>query len=254
MKEFSRVATLRLDGPWAAYPLYVIPEEVIEMTEAAPLGEITTVHLPFPEIRIELRYKTTSAFAYMRVLAENSVLLRVYDVHGKSMTPLTPVMSMTEERNDEGQITGVRFHANPSEANTKEAREIAARVLRIPLILFSTKGIAQESVSTAEQVNRKRRLHGKPAIQPYIRLVVGQVYDREGNEIPEHERRHVRPHIRAGHSRRQHHGPRNSLLKTVHIPPTVVNYGAGDILPDRPRVFVLAKEKRHVMALGESIH
>lgn len=41
----------------------------------------------------------------------------------------------------------------------------------------------------------------------------------------------VAPHLRRGHWRRQHYGPRNSLVRRVRIGPILVNAGAGDLLP-----------------------
>ncbi|MEY2474064.1 MAG: hypothetical protein QOK28_3393 [Actinomycetota bacterium] len=46
--------------------------------------------------------------------------------------------------------------------------------------------------------------------------------------------RHVAPHTRRGHWRRQHHGPGNTLVKRVRIAPTLVNAGQG---PLSPRVY-----------------
>lgn len=41
----------------------------------------------------------------------------------------------------------------------------------------------------------------------------------------------VAPHLRRGHWRRQHYGPRNSLVRRVRIGPVLVNAGAGELLP-----------------------
>lgn len=41
----------------------------------------------------------------------------------------------------------------------------------------------------------------------------------------------VAPHLRRGHWRRQHYGPRNTLVRRVRIGPVLVNAGAGELLP-----------------------
>ncbi|HEY5798296.1 MAG TPA: hypothetical protein VIU82_25115 [Bosea sp. (in: a-proteobacteria)] len=248
MKDLTRVSTYAKKAVFPESLHFVMPDHLIDLARQVPPTDALTQRLPSPRVLLE-HYRSEGSFFYAItefslgefgvsafVVADGDTRLVFHDVNA----------DLWEDGNLHFDYPETPVWGEQMDYHTLVRDLFAAPVAFLRLL--SVRGIAQERVEPSEKLNKKRRLHGKPAIQPYIRLVVGQVYDREGNAIPEHERRHVRPHIRAGHSRRQHHGPQNSLIKTIHIPSTVVNYGSGDILPDRPRVFVQPREKGHAVA------
>lgn len=69
-----------------------------------------------------------------------------------------------------------------------------------------------------------------------VRVIDAVRTSRGGTRAKTGEGRHVDPHIRRGHWRKQRHGPGRSKIKMVRISPTLVNAHMGDI---GPRVYRL---------------
>lgn len=118
---------------------------------------------------------------------------------------------------------------------TKQDAHAAIAAVTMCLLLLNTKGIDKEIIYP-EKLNKVRVKSGKPSIPSVTTLRIGTVYDREGRGIKLGSAGKVRVHWRAAYSRRQHHGPNNSLVKMVYIPPCLVNYNPelGEATPSLP--------------------
>lgn len=104
------------------------------------------------------------------------------------------------------------------------------------LLFLNVKGIDKEVVTPAG-LNRNREKRGLPSIPTVTTIRIGTVYDRDGKAVRLDggaSGRKVRVHLRAGHTRNQHYGPENSLIKIVYIAPVLVNYNPGDEMPALP--------------------
>lgn len=125
--------------------------------------------------------------------------------------------------------------------NNQDANAICCAAA-MALLFLNTRGL-EKQVITPEGLNKARAKKGKPHIPTVTTVRIGTVYDRSGiahnygNDGANSGRR-MRVHLRAGHTRNQHHGPQNSLIKIVYIPPVLVNYNPGDEMPELPEKII----------------
>jgi hypothetical protein len=119
----------------------------------------------------------------------------------------------------------------------KFALGIAKAALRFAALSSRVSGLARDVIVAPEKLNRARVKRGHQPIRPYSYIHIGHVYDRDG--VRQATGRSVKTHLRAAHSRRQHHGPGNRDVKIVRIAATVVNYDPAAELPRVERRVVL---------------
>jgi hypothetical protein len=180
------------------------------------------------------------------------VLLRHMKVDDRELvllSPTTSLLAFDEEAGPE-RAFGVHWALRPAPwmkphprvddliAGTSEQDVRAAGdAMFAATLLLHTKGLDRVVVEPT-RLNRARLKAGKPTIPRHSILRIGHVYDRQGgSHAYSPTGRHMPVHWRAGHTRRQHHGPRNSLEKLVYIEPCMVNYdphaGEEPRLPER---------------------
>ena len=115
---------------------------------------------------------------------------------------------------------------------------VSAMALGVCLLMLNIQGVEKEMIE-AKKLNKARIARGKPSIPQHTVMRIGHVYDQNGERIGLGTGRVMAVHMRAGHARRQHHGPGNSLVKFVYIPPVLVNFTPG-IEPTMPKRILAA--------------
>lgn len=103
-------------------------------------------------------------------------------------------------------------------------RRLTVSLLTRFLLAFHIRGVENEHMPAPKNLNKARIAKGKPPIREFTVLRVGHVYDRDGKAHAVGTGRKMPIHMRAGHSRRQHYGKANALVKTIYVPPTIVNF------------------------------
>ena len=100
--------------------------------------------------------------------------------------------------------------------------EAAAGAYQLVVVLLATKNVVKE---TRECKLMKLGI-GKAERNRYTTTIkVGKVTEQEGTD--KGTGIELRPHLRRGHVRRQHHGPHNELIKSIFIQPVFVNADKG---------------------------
>lgn len=106
----------------------------------------------------------------------------------------------------------------------------------LALLMLNTKGIEKEVIRT-DRLNKARAKagDGRVPVPQYTIVRIGTIYDRSGKgHAVTATGRHMPVHLRAGHVRRQHFGKENEEVKTIFIPPCIVNFR--DESGEKPKV------------------
>lgn len=106
----------------------------------------------------------------------------------------------------------------------------------LALLMLNTKGIEKEVIHT-DRLNKARAKSGdgRHPVPQHSIVRIGTIYDRSGRgHAVTATGRHMPVHLRAGHVRRQHFGKDNEEVKTIFIPPCIVNFR--DESGDKPKV------------------
>jgi len=108
------------------------------------------------------------------------------------------------------------------------AYEIGLDLLDILIVLLATKNVLKES-RECKLMKLGIGKNNKQRHRYTTTLKIGEVTERTSVEG---RSEHLvgltrRPHLRRGHIRRQHHGPRNELIKSIWIEPVFVNADPG---------------------------
>lgn len=233
-------------------PHYVIDREVVDLLTSGvvtdqlrALNEIGGVHLPHEGLVLEM----PDIQPGVRGLFMIGELDHTNDQEGQTFA-VTMVVST-----DKGPTFPMAFRLEildnytrwsvtssldmPPMSHDKFWAEEAIIALETALLFPHVKGLAKETEPAPERLNKHRVAKGKPAIREFTRLYIGRVEDKDGKSH-EYTGRTMPVHMRAGHTRRQHHGPGNSLIKTVYIQPVLVNFNPGDEVPVPRRIVKMA--------------
>lgn len=218
---------------------YYIDADVVELIQrddgfasVQAMMEAGICRLPFSPIMVE--FSAGDDFRWFILLEEqgsneNKNDLKVNCVYHHFPTGRT----MHSSRDAIMTMDVVGFSVNG--VSTKQDAHAACVAATMCLLLLNTKGI-EKDIIYPEKLNKARVKSGKPSIPSVTTLRIGTVYDRQGRGIKLGSSGKVRVHWRAAYSRRQHHGPNNSLVKMVYIPPCLVNYNPelGEETPSLP--------------------
>lgn len=130
---------------------------------------------------------------------------------------------------------GVMFEIKPTQETLDNTMVFALGVL---LTLTHTRGVAKEEVTseTLRKLNKARASRGKHEVLPYTLYKIGHVYTSKGDKVTYAPGCKMRPHLRAGHTRRQRYGSGRNETKIVFIEPVLVNCASMDEVQMRPRV------------------
>jgi hypothetical protein len=105
---------------------------------------------------------------------------------------------------------------------TKTVYEIGLELLDILIALLATRNVVKE---VKECKTLRLGIGRKDRHQYTTTLKIGQLVEQvDGPDSASGLTR--RPHLRRGHIRRQHHGPKNELVKSIWIEPVFVNADA----------------------------
>lgn len=190
------------------------------------------MHLPFPEMLIEISTsdEPVRSFVLLQEVEEGFVAsMAVYHEAGAVEVDPAPMLI---------KMMGHGVEVNTSDQRTHETwARIAGISLSIALLMLNIQGV-EKQVIEIEQLNRARVKRGVPAVPKHTVLRVGYIYDIHGRRVSTTDGtgRHMPVHMRAGHTRRQHHGPDNSLTKIIFVPPVLVNFKPGDTVQQPKKV------------------
>lgn len=210
----------------ATLPHYVIDKSLSDLLTRGDVRasidamiEADIAHLPFPEMLIEI--DTGSARSFV-VLAEADGAFRasMAVLRGEEAVEVDPD-PMTIQLGDAAME--VRTEAGRSHASWMRTAGVC---LGIALLMLNIQGVEKEVIEPT-RLNRSRVACGKPSIPGHSVMRIGHVYDRNGVRQGFGVGRQMPVHLRAGHARRQHYGENNTLIKTVYIPPVLVNFKPG---------------------------
>lgn len=113
------------------------------------------------------------------------------------------------------------------------------KVVELALLFKHVKGLAHTVEPAPEKLNKHRKAKGKPPIKEFTSVYIGRVEDKDGKSHA-YTGRTMPVHMRAGHTRQQHYGKGNALVKTVYIQPVLVNFKQGDEVPVPRRIVKMA--------------
>ena len=105
--------------------------------------------------------------------------------------------------------------------------------MQILIVLLATKNTKIEQILNKQlmrgKFNKSQEYRSKFPITTTISIgKIVETYTQDGEDI-----RNVRPHLRRGHIRNQHYGPKNELTKKIFIQPVFVNASEGWIAERR---------------------
>jgi hypothetical protein len=207
-------------------PHYVIDSSLTELLarsdvqqSVAAMVEADIAHLPFEELLIEM--DGGSDVRYFVIMTETAGGFRasVGVMHSDRAAEVSlHAYDLTIEQVEIKVRTDLRSH--------EAWMYVAAMALGISLLMLNIQGV-EKAVVEAKKLNKQRTASGKPSIPQHTLMRIGHVYDQNGERVGLGAGRTMAVHMRAGHARRQHHGPGNTLMKFVYIPPVLVNFKPG---------------------------
>lgn len=217
-----------------AAPKFVFGGDVVEFlaknyawSSMAALVEMGLARLPHREILVE--YSANKDIRWFILLKEQPdggapfmVQSLFYDIPGKRI--------FLEA--DKGEVVMNKHSFDAYEFGQKQGAHAAIVAITASLFLSNLQGIERQHIVPKPSFNAARAIKGKPRVPNYTYVRIGTVYDRDGNAINAIGGGAVRMHLRRAYTRRQHHGPGNSLIKTVLIPPCIVNYSPDEEMID----------------------
>lgn len=230
-------------------PHYFIAPELMVLTaikskeQLSALAEVGACRLPFDEMVVETVADSAQGpinlFMYYSQGATNAEGLVVM---GGGILPsgsaLPPLWLKVDSVTENGEWHGVHLHNDRSGNNDTWLRNLMAGYTTA-ILLRHIKGAAHEHKAAPERLNKNRAAKGKEPIPGFTYYYIGAVEDKDGKSHA-YTGRSMPVHMRAGHTRRQHYGKGNALVKTVYIQPVLVNFNPGDDVPVPRRVVKMA--------------
>lgn len=232
-------------------PHYVVESSLVNTVlrrdaygQLRALSEAGLMKLPHDPVMLEMVH-TSKAHEFCIVSGRGSVTEGHLLVSVFTLLPDgdlgVPYMAGIRESTNPNRLFDIGF-VNGLEPK-EDIRELwAHRISWAVMFVFlmqHVRGIAKDKVPAPVKWNKHRRAKGKREITAYTSLYIGRVEDKDGKSH-EYTGRTMPVHMRAGHTRRQHHGPGNSLIKTVYIQPVLVNFNPGDEVPVPRRIVKMA--------------
>lgn len=211
-----------------AAPDYVVSDEVLELMKREDvhaslmaLYEAELARLPFSSMVVEYR---PSPIFHEIILLEETADPHVIDTTWSAIR-LTDGQGVVSDATIPFRIAkdGLFAQKWPDKKEHEALVVGGGLAISFALLLLNTKGI-DKRVIEVPKLNKHRVQRGKIAIPRHTVLHIGTIYRRDGTGESFGSGRHVRMHLRAGHTRRQHFGHENSEVKIVYIPPVVVNF------------------------------
>lgn len=239
-------ASLLMQAAYQIFPTiphYLIDVDLINTINASDprpqikwLREIHAARLPFREMVVEFPVELTGDqyFLYMGDDDDGTIEFIAARLD-KDNYVCMPVHARTDpyDPNAPEQLVNFHYLENPA-ASRQYADEFFAAYAAM-VLMPHIKGVEKEVHPAPAWVNKKRAKKGKPPINGFTRLYIGRVEDSSGKSHA-YTGRTMPVHMRSGHTRNQRYGKGRALVKTVYIPPVLVNFKQGDEVPVPRRV------------------
>lgn len=113
-----------------------------------------------------------------------------------------------------------------------------AAALGMLLTLTHVRGVVKEAVTSDDlkKLNKAREAKGKQTVLPYTVFKIGHTYTSTGEKRTWAPGCKMKPHLRAGHTRRQRYGTGRNESKLIFIEPVLVNCESIDEVQFKPKV------------------
>lgn len=133
----------------------------------------------------------------------------------------------------------IRLHSPNTIGEELRAALTAAATfaMNVAFLCLNMQGVEKEIIDCAP-LNKQRLKRNKPPIPRHTSLYIGRVWRRDGTSFAysvNGQKRSVRVHMRAAHTRNQRVGKGRTETKLVLIPACLVNYHPGDAMPEMPK-------------------
>lgn len=104
--------------------------------------------------------------------------------------------------------------------------------------MMQTKGIAQDAITLddVKKLNKKRAANKNAGLIPaHVYVSLGHTYSKTGQRSANPTGRKQRFHLKSAHTKMQHYGPKNSLVKEIFVEAYLVNESEGGqlVVPTR---------------------
>lgn len=233
-------------------PHFVIQKDALELMGRADISStIQALHdaqltrLPYPEILIEYSECAEDGSDEFR----HFVLLEELDGH-KAFTPTWAFFDMTKRVGGMQKVPARISFAHEGKmafeysdyGMTKRLRDVidhGAQCCRyaadICFMLLNTRGIEKEVIE-CHALNKQRVAKGRTRIPTHRYVHIAKVYRRDGTHEAYQTGTHKRMHLRKGHVRNQHYGPKNESVKIIYVEPVIVNFDATQKFDNTPKI------------------
>lgn len=199
-------------------------QEADHWYEWEPPGYTETVTTPFYAMKVIIHKDEGGEYA---VLSPGVIGLDIKRdetgiVIGMTATGLDEFIVRTADRFGYGALLKNTFRRDAGQTS---------QGLFSALVLMSVKGIGAEIVDVA-RLNRKRQQSGKPSIPHHTYIHIKRVFRSASSDVSDEytPRRSPIPHLRRGHNREVHYGPRSEGKSRLHyFPPKLVAYTGGPL-------------------------
>jgi hypothetical protein len=194
--------------------------------------EADIIHMPAPDLVFEFSVEP-SARRFVRVQEKEKGYF-IADV----ITYLPGKAVLVSEKPYEVIVSNNDMEVRGGAANSDKFAALFA--VSIGLLMLNIQGIEKIPIDTTI-FNRSRIRRGRAIAPAHSLIHIGSVYDRK---MQQHKRgtetgSKMPVHFRTAHTRRQHHGPDNSLVKIIFVPGILVNFSADeDFIPVKKKVVI----------------
>lgn len=141
----------------------------------------------------------------------------------------------------EGYLVTISSPNDPDDGLRSALIAATTFAMNVSFLCLNMQGVEKEVIDCAP-LNKKRQAANRPPIPRHTSLYIGRVWRRDGSSVQynEGQRRTVRIHMRAAHTRTQRYGKGRTESKLILIPACLVNFHPGDEMPDLPKRIVRA--------------
>lgn len=262
------LATMLADA-YAVSPHYVLSDELLDvMSDKEVMGTVRALmdagvcRLPYKHCLVELNQTTTlgikgRAFVWFsEEPAENEWLTHMTFMYpegkvvcmdkGAKVKLLEPNVADTKwmQPEDIERLPDAPFVFEIQPTRHSLDYTIVAS-LGILLTITHTRGAVKEVV-TAEhlkKLNKARISRGRQEVLPYTVFKIGHTYSSKGERTAWAPGCKMKPHLRAGHTRRQRYGTGRNESKLIFIEPVLVNCESIDEVQFKPKVVTTCRMK-----------
>ena len=207
---------------------------------AQDMNEMGLALPPFKSLAIEIKLKFFDKLAQSMNKTSNVKLEHYNDRLYLEVDFADPTQSIYDSDvawgahmvDENGRISLDNLHSR-GEPYTEWVLMTVTLCMQILIVLLATKNTKIEQILNKQlmrgKFNKSQEYRSKFPITTTISIgKIVETYTQDGED-----NRNVRPHLRRGHIRNQHYGPKNELTKKIFIQPVFVNASEGWIAERR---------------------